>query len=399
MPHMPKHLPLPKGDHIVGALDVMTGPMKDGTFLRLYYPIPHCDVTNYNKRWPAWAERTQYVDSYIKIMRWPLFAGRWLANWLIGELKVPVVWQAPILREDGRKFPVVIFSHGLGGNRTTYSYLCMDLASHGFVVAALEHRDQSAGATYFYNKHNMSQVDDSDDEAPLVMEEEWLPYYRPTKEDDEFEIRSDQNIIRANEVKKAYDLLRDLNLGRHILNQCDPSFSTAQFADVLDMQSGCGVMGHSFGAATIIKAMAEDKRFRVGVALDAWMFPLAEECYEHVDQPLLFINSEEFQWKENVLKILKLDTGNEDRKMITIRGTVHQSVSDFSLMIRGVMGKMVKANGSKDPDAVMDINNRSAVAFLWKYLGYKGNDSFWAYIMGNSRDVIMGTNVKLSSGK
>ncbi|XP_014662116.1 PREDICTED: platelet-activating factor acetylhydrolase-like isoform X2 [Priapulus caudatus] len=389
-----KHIPYPSGWEHVGVADLMCDSSRIGVFMRLYYPIAKGSMKEKSNLWPRWIPRVEYLHGYTACIVY----GKLIDN-MPRELKVPVVWQAPILREDGRKFPVVIFSHGLGGNRTTYSYLCMDLASHGFVVAALEHRDQSAGATYFYNKHNMSQVDDSDDEAPLVMEEEWLPYYRPTKEDDEFEIRSDQNIIRANEVKKAYDLLRDLNLGRHILNQCDPSFSTAQFADVLDMQSGCGVMGHSFGAATIIKAMAEDKRFRVGVALDAWMFPLAEECYEHVDQPLLFINSEEFQWKENVLKILKLDTGNEDRKMITIRGTVHQSVSDFSLMIRGVMGKMVKANGSKDPDAVMDINNRSAVAFLWKYLGYKGNDSFWAYIMGNSRDVIMGTNVKLSSGK
>lgn len=58
---------------------------------------------------------------------------------------------------------------------------------------------------------------------------------------------------------------------------------------------------------------------RVGVALDSWMFPIEEEIYYNVEQPLLFINSEDFQWKENVLKILKFDTGNEDRKMVTIR--------------------------------------------------------------------------------
>lgn len=37
-------------------------------------------------------------------------------------------------------FPVVVFSHGLGGMRTTYSGICCDLASHGYVVAAIEHR-------------------------------------------------------------------------------------------------------------------------------------------------------------------------------------------------------------------------------------------------------------------
>ena len=37
-------------------------------------------------------------------------------------------------------FPVIIFSHGLGGCRATYSGTCCDLASHGYVVAAVEHR-------------------------------------------------------------------------------------------------------------------------------------------------------------------------------------------------------------------------------------------------------------------
>lgn len=38
------------------------------------------------------------------------------------------------------KFPVVIFSHGISGNRLIYSTFCSSLASHGFVVAAVEHR-------------------------------------------------------------------------------------------------------------------------------------------------------------------------------------------------------------------------------------------------------------------
>ena len=63
-----------------------------------------------------------------------------------GDVYIPVLWQAPVLEGD-RMFPVVIFSHGLGGNRTAYCTFCCELASHGFVVAVLEHRDGSASMT------------------------------------------------------------------------------------------------------------------------------------------------------------------------------------------------------------------------------------------------------------
>ena len=36
--------------------------------------------------------------------------------------------------------PVIMFSHGSGGMRTTYSATCCDLASHGYLVVAIEHR-------------------------------------------------------------------------------------------------------------------------------------------------------------------------------------------------------------------------------------------------------------------
>ena len=50
-------------------------------------------------------------------------------------------------KAEDASFPVVVFSHGLGGFRTTYSQYCGDLASHGSVVFAIESRDGSGPAS------------------------------------------------------------------------------------------------------------------------------------------------------------------------------------------------------------------------------------------------------------
>jgi len=53
------------------------------------------------------------------------------------QLELAVSTDAPILK--GRRYPVVVFSPGKGVNAAHYSSLYQDLASRGFVVAAVDH--------------------------------------------------------------------------------------------------------------------------------------------------------------------------------------------------------------------------------------------------------------------
>lgn len=57
-------------------------------------------------------------------------------------------------------FPLLMFSHGLGGSKTAYSSLCTEFASYGFVVCAVEHRDGSGARTFInHNKRTKGARD------------------------------------------------------------------------------------------------------------------------------------------------------------------------------------------------------------------------------------------------
>ena len=64
--------------------------------------------------------------------------GRALAPMLSGALRSHSQQGAPIAREE-KPFPLLLFSPGLGSSPYEYSVQLEDLASHGYVVAALEH--------------------------------------------------------------------------------------------------------------------------------------------------------------------------------------------------------------------------------------------------------------------
>lgn len=57
---------------------------------------------------------------------------------LPASLKANAFENAPLFRELQR-FPVVLFSHGLGENTPRYSNQLEELASHGYIVAAIDH--------------------------------------------------------------------------------------------------------------------------------------------------------------------------------------------------------------------------------------------------------------------
>ncbi|XP_045620318.1 platelet-activating factor acetylhydrolase isoform X1 [Procambarus clarkii] len=348
------HTPLPQGPFVVGCTDVMIGRTKEGTLMRVYYPSKLTDLMSHSEEWTPWylgEEYTRGLATFIAPSIPSLFG--MLFNWQMRGVATPAVWEAPVA---DRKFGVIIFSHGLSANRSIYSTICSELASHGFIVAAIEHRDRSASASF--------TLTDSG-------EKEYLLFKSTSLDVKEYQLRNQQIKIRVAESIRALDVLEKLNNGT-VKNELASNFNLQQLQDHLDLSHPV-MTGHSFGGVTAISTLAQDKRFKVGVALDPWLFPIKEDVDEicpKVTQPLLCISTEAFQSSSNLQAMGKLNPATT--AFVTIKGTVHQNQCDTPFLVGHIGRVFAGASSPLDPQTAMDINNRLMLNFIAKNIGKEG---------------------------
>uniref|UniRef100_A0A8C4S7F3 Platelet-activating factor acetylhydrolase n=1 Tax=Erpetoichthys calabaricus TaxID=27687 RepID=A0A8C4S7F3_ERPCA len=362
-------IPPGKGPHNVGCTDLMMDHTIQGSFLRIYYP---CE-TSVSHEQPAWIPSKEYFSGLADFMKIGRTLGYWSIDYLFGSYKIPAEWNAPF--KTGNKYPLIIFSHGLGA-----------------------FRDESASATYYYKEKttkNKQVVVPNSSHVSADLEANWL-YYRSLKQGElEFPLRNNQVQQRANECIKALHLLTDINKGSIVLNALKLHFDWTKLKGSIDI-CRTAIMGHSFGGATVIQSLSKEPVFKCGIALDSWMLPLDDDVYSKVNQPILFINSEKFQWVGNILKMKKLDSERIDRKMITIKGTVHQSFPDFTFLTGNWIGKLFKLKGDIDPITAMNLCNRASLAFLQRHLDLHNDFDQWdSLIDGKDENLIPGTNIQL----
>mmetsp|Transcript_5945 Transcript_5945/g.12316 ORF Transcript_5945/g.12316 Transcript_5945/m.12316 type:complete len:472 (+) Transcript_5945:50-1465(+) len=141
--------------------------------------------------------------------------------------------------------PVVVYSHGLGGSASLYSFQAGELASRGYATILVEHSDGSAPLTEGRDgeliKHDITMY-------PLreTPEGAWdtPPYVKERRMQLEW---------RIHEVVEAAKIA----VGR--LSTSDPpelAGTNVSFKGKLDVEGGVHLVGHSFGGATILSAAA-----------------------------------------------------------------------------------------------------------------------------------------------
>ncbi|XP_049975341.1 platelet-activating factor acetylhydrolase [Alexandromys fortis] len=326
------HSKIPKGNgsYPVGSADLMFGYTNESVFLRLYYPSEDQEPLD-----TVWIPNKEYFFGLSKFLGTPHFIGNFL-NFLYGSMKTPASWNSPL--KTGEKYPLIVFSHGLGGFSLIISRTLDMLSSH----TAL-----------------------SRFKAPKVRQ-------------------------RAKECSRALSTILDLAYGNPKENVLDSGFDLKHLKGAIDGDK-IAVIGHSFGGATVIQTLSEDQRFKCGIALDPWMHPVSEELRSKIPQPLFFINSAQFQSSKSIEKMKKFYEPGKERKMIIIRGSVHQNFPDFTFVIGKIIGKKLSLKGEIDSLVAMDLTEKASLAFLQKHLGLHKDFNQWdPLVEGHDKNLIPG---------
>lgn len=330
----------------------------------------------------------------------------WLVHGLLGGfahlLKIPLYVNVPLLDPPGGdhvacQWPLVIFSHGLGGTRTTYSHLCARLAAEGRVILAIEHKDGTGPFVY-----TRTPVPGLKEQLPsnckLYLNPEDVQLEEHT-EKSQFAFRKDQLLFRRLEVYLTYTFFsRLVNTiwdeehssldGIHTIGgpwnydlkkrTDDRIFWKSWHNTGANPKVRCDhdvlLTGHSFGGATVLSILSNPPPTLQGqhlttipvqraVVLDPWLEPLPSpgpEPYRvevsikdnsaRVEAPaLLVLNSEQFTvWHPHFERLRDVvrtwdraarECAAGDRRggthawLVTLVRARHISFSDFGVIV------------------------------------------------------------------
>ncbi|CAG9865266.1 unnamed protein product [Phyllotreta striolata] len=347
-----KHLPTASGPYIPGCVDIMLDYSKNGLFLRLFYPSDA--KNNNNKKWIPWIPNMLYLIGMSTVLKINYYILRFVL-WWYGICHIPVLYRERARVEENMK--CIVLSHGLGGSRFLYSKISLDLASHGFLVACVEHRDNSACHTYYYDNEESAR-----NNRKTAIDFRHIAFGK-----DHYEKRNEQVRNRSEECLKTVQFFIDLNDNKIPKNALDDlergEFRLQDLAGKIDVDNFT-LIGHSFGAATVLYTASKLPKIKQAVLLDPWMFPIKNEnLHETIDIPLLFINTQTFHIDSNV-KAMDRFLSKENREMYTINDTTHENQTDSVFVSRYWLDLFVK---KADPHLAMEINNALILKFLHRY--------------------------------
>ncbi|KAF2227683.1 platelet-activating factor acetylhydrolase, isoform II-domain-containing protein [Elsinoe ampelina] len=353
-PLLSSSLPSYTGSHRVGTIDlevpVQPRVIQPAVFTTTGEPAFKLETVLFSVFYPAEREAVGSRRQHYWIPRpisltakgWARFAG-WsnfvtdtlftIGLWaLVGGTKVPAGVDLPLLRKpDGGKWPVVVFSHGMASMRTSYTQWCGEVASRGYVVVAVEHRDGSAPGTEVAGRAKLHFG-----EQEVVVDGGEV-----TRE----ELKRAQLGMREGEVEEVVRVLRRIDEGREVdVGLRGEGKGVKEWKDRLDVGS-MTIAGHSYGATLALQTLknAPSKRmpFKGAIIMDPGKN--SGRLNDKIAVPTLIIHSQSWSKKKSVFfgrphfevvkelaeKVLK---GGSQAWFLTSLETSHPSVCDAPLI-------------------------------------------------------------------
>ena len=245
------------------------------------------------------------------------------------RLRAHATEAAPV-RDDSGRLPVLVFSPGDGGNRTDSTALTEDLASHGYLVVAVDHLGDAIEGSLpdgrLVTRTKPELPDDTEPEdltGPAVVE---------------------QVAVRVGDVRAVVAALGRVDGSERVarLDRGTDAGAAAQRIGIggkvpdglpgrIDL-GRLGVLGHSLGGATAAAAMDADDRFRAGVNLDGLVAgPVASKG---LDRPFLVVRQPQHTTEIDPSWRTFLPALRGWHRLVTVAGAGHYSFADLGLWAR-----------------------------------------------------------------
>jgi platelet-activating factor acetylhydrolase len=316
----------------------------------------------------------------------------------------------------------MIFSHGLGGCRNSYSYIAGSLASHGIVVICPEHRDGSAVASFIRVPEKQNGTVTSNGRIHV-------PYEKISHDvsPEVYQAREAQLRIRCWELGMIHQAMLAVDNGTQLTNLNRSTPSLDQFIGRCNIHEPGSIIfaGHSFGAATVtqflkstyyadvpevaamenpifVPAEGSDIRKQVTektlvMLLDMWCMPLmapnsaplfnlplpayADKASAPGGKAILAVESEHFfKWTDHLHMKARVLSPDPTVKVVTpqlferpsgykmsepnffyVVNSAHLNQSDFGILFPWLTQKIFKA---EQPERALRLNLRAQLQML-----------------------------------
>ena len=260
-------------------------------------------------------------------------------------------------------YPLIIFSHGLGGNRTQNTIMIEELVSYGYVVVAIEH-------AYDANVSVFNNGEIADYRSGINYERR---HSRKITPEEFWAVRLPQLKTRSEDV-------------RFIIDEIERGGFPQDITQIIDLDN-IGIFGHSFGGATSIYSSYLDARIDACINLDGWMVVVPDNIIKDgIKQEFMYIGQKQWDDKLNYEKLNKFIESNTNSSKILIPKTTHYDYSDTPHMSSAA--RLLKKSGKLDSKNLKNVLNELILSFFNKNL--KGtNIEFQYYELANKHEISM----------